>query len=381
MIHLRDWSYPTAFTQWGDEERAAIYRVLNSGRFTMGDEVRMFERDLAAYHGVKHAIMVNSGSSANLVAIAALFELQHLPLKRGDRAVVPALAWPTLYAPLIQYGLNLVVADCDETWNMSPHIMYPVSDCALFVACSILGNPADLQTLAARAKHSGAIFIEDNCESFGARRHGKLCGTFGRMGTVSFYHSHQLSAIEGGAILTDDDECNELCRMLRNHGWTKGVCADDGFAAEYDFRLMGYNVRPLELHAAIAAEQLKKVTAHGHARSVNYLCFIDRVTDAKLPIDLPQITHGATLNPFGFAFTVKTPEKREKLAAAFRAAGIDCRPPVGGSLRMHPYGKPWAKQETPRADYIHTHGLFLGNAPFDITDKIDAAVKIMGDVL
>lgn len=356
-------------------------RVMKSGQFTMGFEVERFERELATYFGVRHAIAVNSGSSANLVAVGALFHVNEHPLRRGDRALVPALAWPTTYSPLVQYGLELVVVDCDETWNMTTMPNYPVSDCALIVNVSILGNPANVPYWVAAAKRSGAFLLEDACESFGARHNGKLIGTFGKMGTLSFYHSHQMSAIEGGAILTDDDECNELCRMLRNHGWTKGVCADDGFAAEYDFRLMGYNVRPLELHAAIAAEQLKKVTAHGHARSKNYLCFIDRVTDTKLPIDLPAITHGATLNPFGFAFTVKTPEKREKLAAAFRAAGIDCRPPVGGSLRMHPYGKPWAKQETPNADYIHTHGLFLGNAPFDITDKIDAAAKVMEGVL
>lgn len=380
MIHLREWKYPTAFKSWGDEERLAIYRVLNSGRFTMGDEVRMFEMDLAAYHGVKHAVMVNSGSSANLIAVAALFHVDRQPLRRGDRVAVPALAWPTLYAPLVQYGLSLVVVDCDDTWNAATNPVYPVSDCALIVGCSVLGNPAHLEAWAARAKQAGAEFIEDNCESFAARRHGKLCGTFGRMGTLSFYFSHQLSAIEGGAIITDDDECAELCRMLRNHGWTKGVCADDGFAAEYDFRMMGYNVRPLELHAAIAAEQLRKANAFGFARSKNFVHWVDRV-EGRLPIVLPAITPGSTLNPFGFAFTVNTIEKREAVAAALRAAGIDCRPPVGGALRMHPYGKPWAMQETPNADYIHTHGLFLGNAPFDITDKIDAAATVMERVL
>ena len=373
------WDYPTAFTSWGDEEDGAIRRVLGSKRFTMGDEVAAFERELAAYHGVKHAVMVNSGSSANLIAIAAMFYVDKDPLRRGDRVAVPALAWPTLYAPLVQYGLKLVVIDCDETWNIAPPTISVLNDCAAIVVAPILGNPPDMTWWKDAADRAGATLIEDNCESLGARHRGKLCGTFGRMGTLSFFYSHQLSAIEGGAIITDDDECADLCRMLRNHGWARGVDQRPGFAAEYDFRLMGYNVRPVEMHAAIAREQLKKINRFGLARNRNWVLFLDRTYG--LPITFPQVIPLSTVSPFGMAFMVKDAVTRARLAVAFREHGIDCRPPVGGSLRKHPYGEPWKDQSTPNADRIHETGLFIGNGPFDIGDRIDRAAKIMEQVL
>lgn len=378
------WRYPTAFTSWGPEEADAIVRVVNSGLFTMGDQVAAFEHELAAYHGVKHAIMVNSGSSANLIAVGALFYLESLGrrLMRGDRVIVPALAWPTLYAPLVQNGLSLLVADADETWNMERQPLAPASDVALIVGCSILGNPMDAGWWAARAKRSSAIFLEDNCESIGAAINGgKMCGTFGLMGTLSFYYSHQISAIEGGAVITNDDECATLCRMLRNHGWTKGTARQPKtFAGEYDFEVMGWNVRPLELHAAIAREQLRKLDRFGLERNRNYNHFLEAVAD--LPIGIPQINPGARINPFGIAFTVADPALRSVLAMKLREKGIDCRPPVGGSFAKHRYARhaTWSGR-TPVADRIHDTGLFIGNAPFPITELIDEAVDIMRSVL
>lgn len=377
---MRQWKYPTAFTSWGEEERTAIDRVVRSGHFTMGEEVEAFEAELAAYHGVKHAVMVNSGSSANLIAVAALFHVDRHPLRPGDRVVVPALAWPTLYAPMVQHGLKLVVADVDDTWNASTQIMYPTSDCALFVGCSILGNAAHLEWMRGAADRAGAFFIEDNCESIGARHNGKLCGTFGKMGTLSFYWSHQLSAIEGGAVITDDDECALLCRMLRNHGWTRGTSRQpEGFAGGYHFELMGYNVRPLELHAAIAREQLRKLDAFTAERLKNAHYFDDCLTETAPEVVLaePALGENDISNPFGLAFEVRSPAHRELLAVKLNDAGIDCRPPVGGSFTKHPYGRPWATQSTPRADLIHDCGIFIGNAPFPIHELIDTAVDVI----
>src|SRR5258706_655305 len=146
-----EWFFPTAYSVWGDEERAAIDRVLSSGYLTQGEEVAAFEREFADFHGMKHAIMVNSGSSANLIAIAAMFHLREggyvnsntrprYPLRRGDKVVVPGLAWSTTYAPLVQYGLELVVADCNDQWNVGQYQGEPAV--SLEIWCSILGNPA-----------------------------------------------------------------------------------------------------------------------------------------------------------------------------------------------------------------------------------------------
>lgn len=393
------WDYPSAFSSWHptglSEETMAIARVMRSGQLTMGPEVAAFEREFADFHGRKHGIMVNSGSSANLVAVACLFHLRRNPLRRDDDemrgryALVPALAWSTTYAPLVQHGLKLRVADCDATWNAEPAIMgQPMPRVA--VICSILGNPCYGGQWRAAADHAGAFLIEDNCESFGAKcfhpNIGRtLCGKFGHLSTFSFFWSHQISAIEGGMILTDDEEMANLCRILRAHGWTRDVwhdpqgdpAAPPRFELEYEFTHFGYNVRPLEMHAAIAREQLKKAEAHQEARRRNASIFREMVGE-HLPI-LHPVINGVT-NPFGLHFRCDYKEDRPYLVEALRANGIDCRLPTGGSLRLHPYGSAVAAQQTPFADMIHQAGLFLGNAPFDISDKIEKAVKVMRSV-
>lgn len=372
-------NHPTAYSAWGDEEREAIARVVASGRFTQGEEVAAFEREFADWHGRAHGIMVNSGSSANLVAVAALFHVKRNPLTLGDQAIVPAVAWSTTYAPLVQHGLEPILVDCDDTWNADMGMSTVDLDrVRLVVGCSILGSPADLGAWKTLAKATAARFIEDNCESLGARTStGRLCGTYGDMSTFSFFWSHQISAIEGGMILTDDDELATLCRMLRAHGWSRDVQPATSFEEEYDFRLFGYNVRGLELHAAIAREQLRKLPGFIAARKANALAFQRAV--AGLPVVCQR--WGGDPSPFGLNFRVLDAPTRNRLVAAFRAAGIDCRLPTGGSFRLHAYGEPWRGQETPRADELHRTGLFLGNGAFDMEKEIERAVSIMKEVL
>ena len=382
---MTKYTFPTAFSNWGDEEAAAIDRVRASGNWTMGEEVAAFEAEFSAFHGKKHGIMTNSGSSANLLAVASLFHKTDNPLKRGDKVLVPAVAWSTTYAPLVQYGLDIVLADIDETWNAAPS--YPDADARLVVGCSILGNPAHLHWWKTQAERHGAYFIEDNCESLGALTRTKpgrfdtLCGTFGLLSTCSFFYSHQLSAIEGGMILTDDDELADLCRMLRAHGWTRDTArpgqSDHRFEAEYDFRLFGYNLRGLELHAAVAREQLKKLEQFRRQRQQNWHNFFTWTMD--LPITQPKVN--GILSPFSIHFSVKDKETRSQLVTALRANGIDCRLPTGGSFLRHPYGAaygpPWRDQKTPEADKLHDTGLFIGNPPFAFEEEILRAVKVM----
>jgi CDP-6-deoxy-D-xylo-4-hexulose-3-dehydrase len=371
-VKSKEFWYPTAFCGWGDEEHAAIERVTASGKFTMGEEVRAFEDELAAYHGREHAVMVNSGSSANLLMVATLMETGRI--HRGNTVQVPALAWATTYAPLIQHGLKLNLVDCDQTWNAA----WPCDNngsASLQVLCSILGNSCERFVGTA-----DFLVIEDNCESIGAIcADGRKTGTLGLMSSLSFFYSHQLSAIEGGAVLTDDDECAEMLRILRSHGWTKDVWPSKSFEEEYEFLRFGYNVRPLEMHAAIAREQLKKLDTGNVARRRNWDLFFNLTQD--WPIDHVSIQTNSAPAPFGLAFTVKNRETRLKLVHALRAADIDCRLPTGGSFRLHKYGEPWRDQQTPNADHIHNMGLFLGNAPYLIDDKIERVVQVMRKVL
>lgn len=362
------YEYPTAFSYWGKEEYAAIQRVLDSNWFTMGPEVEAFEDEFARFHNRHHCIMVNSGSSANLIAVAAMVEAGLI--QRGDTALVPAVAWSTTYAPLVQYGLNLHLIDCDATWNAEK--WYPVGIAKLAVGCSILGNPAHLPWWREHCKREGMLFIEDNCESLGASIGGELCGTFGLLSTFSFFHSHQISAIEGGAILTDDDTLAKLCRILRAHGWTRDVrTSHPPFGREYEFTAFGYNVRPLEMHAAIAREQLKKLPAFIAARRTNRSLFWDMASGINITRQEPN----GWQSPFGITFRVDGQRTRERLVTALRMADIDCRLPTGGSFLAHPYASTIkTRGYGAAAARLHETGLFLGNAPYDIEPQLARAV-------
>src|SRR5439155_1427758 len=172
--------YPLSSTSWGTEELEAIDRVARSGRFTMGEQVRAFEDAFAARLGMKHAVMVNSGSSANLVAVAALFYRSKRPLQRGDEVIVPAISWATTFHPLQQYGLKLKFIDVRlDTLNMdvSKLDVARTARTRMVVAVNILGNPAELALIREFCDRHGLILFEDNCESLGASLAGKPCGT------------------------------------------------------------------------------------------------------------------------------------------------------------------------------------------------------------
>src|ERR1700740_1009213 len=187
--------YELAISTWGREEIDAINRVVASDRFTMGPNVARFEEAFAAYHGRKYAVMVNSGSSANLVSVAALFYKKERPLQRGDEVIVPAISWATTYHPLQQYGLKLKIVDVElDTINLDTAQL----DAAIgprtraIVGVSILGNPAALDVMRRFADARGLYFLEDNCESLDAEFGDRKAGTFGHIGTFSTFFSHHI---------------------------------------------------------------------------------------------------------------------------------------------------------------------------------------------
>ena len=193
--------YDLAADTWGDEEKTAIQEVIESGRFTMGPRVAQFEQAFAEYFGRKHAVMVNSGSSANLVGVASLFHRADKPLQRGDEVIVPAISWSTTYFPLQQYGLKLRFVDVElDTLNMDVSRLAEAltSQTRMIMAVNILGNPAALDVLRDFADAHDLIFFEDNCESMDAELNGQKAGTFGDIGTFSTFFSHHISTIEGG---------------------------------------------------------------------------------------------------------------------------------------------------------------------------------------
>jgi CDP-4-dehydro-6-deoxyglucose reductase, E1 len=373
--------YPTGFKSWGEDEIAAIKRVISSDRYTYGAETETFEAEIAAYHGRQFAVAVNSGSAANWVAIAALCHLTgDRALRRGDAVIAPAIAWGTTWSPLIERDFDIVLADVDDTWNAPVFPLGRYPDARLYVSCPVLGNPAHVEDWFDAARERGVLCLEDACESLGAMTEdGRRIGTLGDVSTLSFYMSHQLACGEGGAILTDHPEIYRLCRQIRSHGWTRDTDEPKNFADEYRFVVPGTNARPIEITMAVAREQLKKLDGFIAARRKNDELFCSMILD--LPIRMQRYP-SRTASPFGIAFTVNGGKVvRELLAAALRDDGIDCRLPTGGSARKHPMMSRWSNQLTPNADRVHDTGMFLGNAPFPIDEQVERAIKVMRRVL
>lgn len=375
--------YELARSSWGPEEIEAIEEIVQKGFFTMGENVRTFEEQFARKFGAKYAVMVNSGSSANLVGVASLFFKKDRPLQRGDEVIVPAISWATTYHPLQQYGLKLRFVDVDlQTLNMDVSMLEKALTprTRMVVAVSILGNPCALDVLRSFCDRHGLILFEDNCESMGASLNGKPCGTFGDIGTFSFFFSHHISTMEGGIAITNDTETFHLMRSLRAHGWTRDIPADSpvfekkdqDFFEAYRFILPGYNVRPLELSGAIGIRQLEKLDRMVEIRRKNAALFQDLFKG-----DDRFILQKENGRSSWFAFTViLNPShglNRKKIMDALKAADIGYRVITGGNFLRHDairYFDYDVVGEVKNADIAHDWGFFVGNHPVDLSEQI-----------
>ncbi|MDC0879737.1 aminotransferase class V-fold PLP-dependent enzyme [Flavobacteriaceae bacterium] len=193
--------YKLASSTWDEKELAAIDNVVKSGMFSMGENVKEFENDFSKFFGVKYSIMVNSGSSANLLAIASLFFRKKNPLKRGDEVIVPTVSWSTTYTPLQQYGLKLKFVDVNlKTLNYDlDKLKTAVStETRLIVCVNLLGNPNDFDSIKELCSNHEIDIFEDNCESMGAKYKSQFTGTIGKVGSFSTFFSHHISTMEGG---------------------------------------------------------------------------------------------------------------------------------------------------------------------------------------
>jgi len=377
--------YPLTRSSWGQEEKAAIDRVISSGNFTMGKEVEAFEQEFANYHDKRYGIMVNSGSSANLIAVASLFYKKDNPLQQGDEAIVPAIAWGTTYHPLHQYNMKIRLIDVAlETLNLDilqlNKALSPQT--RLLVAVNILGNPSELHLLQKFANDHNLYLLEDNCESLGAELNGRKTGTFGDLSTFSFFYSHQISTGEGGMILTDNYELADLARSLRAHGWHRDT-KPKSVSGLYHFVLPGYNVRPLELVAAIGREQLKKLPNMTKTRRANLSLFRSLFKNDKRLI-IPIEGYGLSSS---FGFPIIAPPSmgvtRKGIFFALAAEEIEYRMITGGNILRHyvsKYYKISAVNNLPHANFIHNHGFFVGNYPTNLTLQITRLREVLDQI-
>jgi CDP-6-deoxy-D-xylo-4-hexulose-3-dehydrase len=384
--------YPLATASWGQEELDAMQRVIASGMYSMGANVQAFERDFAKYIGSQHCVMVNSGSSANLLMVAAFFYTKNpkLKLHRGDEVIVPAVSWSTTYYPLYQYGLKIKFVDIDlHTLNYDlDQLEQAVTDkTRAIMAVNLLGNPNDFDRIQKIIGGRGIVLMEDNCESLGATYKGKQAGTFGVMGTFSTFFSHHISTMEGGLIVTDDEEIYQILLSLRAHGWTRNlpkqnhVCSDksdDPFEESYRFVLPGYNVRPLEMEGALGIEQLKRLPNFIEERRKNGRLLQAELRDHK---DIMIQQEVGKSSWFGFSLVIRPGSQltRKSLIIKLKELGFECRPIVTGNFAKNEVVKYFDSEVHAtliNAEHIDLNGLFVGNHHFPIVDAIHELNKI-----
>lgn len=364
-------TYPLASNTWDEYEYAAIQSVIDSKMFTMGKKVELYEKNFADLFGSKYAVMVSSGSTANLLMIAALFFTNKPKLKRGDEIIVPAVSWSTTYYPLQQYGLKVKFVDINkETLNIDiDSLKNAISDkTKAILTVNLLGNPNDFAKINEVINNRDIILLEDNCESMGAVFQNKQAGTFGVMGTFSSFYSHHIATMEGGCVVTDDEELYHVLLCLRAHGWTRnlpkenmvtGTKSDDIFEESFKFVLPGYNVRPLEMSGAIGIEQLKKLPGFISTRRSNAQYFVDKFKDHPF-LDIQKEVGESSW--FGFSFVIKEGAaiERKSLVNNLISAGIECRPIVTGNFlkneRVLSYFDYSVHDTVANAEYIDKNG-------------------------
>jgi len=383
-------NYPLATSTWDEKELNAIQSVIDKDIFTMGDSVKQFEEDFALFLNKKYCVMVSSGSTANLIATAALFYTKNPMLKRGDEVIVPAVSWSTTYFPLQQYGLKLKFVDIDlDTLNYDLEALESAitDNTKMIMVVNLLGNPNDFIKIDKIIKDKDIFILEDNCESMGAEYRGKQAGTFGVMGTFSTFFSHHMATMEGGFVTTDDEELYHILLSMRAHGWTRNlpkenkICtkSDDWFEESFRFVLPGYNVRPVEMSGAIGIEQLKKLPTFLMQRRKNAKLFVELFenhSDFMIQKDIDNSSW------FGFSLIIKPTStlNRKDVIKRLQENKIDCRPIVTGNFTRNDVMKffDYEIHDTLKnADYLHANGFFIGNSQVCLEKEI----KFLKEVL
>jgi len=382
--------YPLASSTWSGEEEKALQGVISSGNFTMGQQVKDFETQFAKHFGAKYSVMFNSGSSANLALLAALRFDKSTKLPIGSNIIVPAVSWSTTYYPVNQLGyiLNFVDIDIDTLNFDSTKVRAAInSNTSAILAVNLLGNPCELQLLKDIATENNLILIEDNCESMGAMLNARHSGTFGLAGTYSTFFSHHISTMEGGLVTTDSESLMQTLKSIRAHGWTRDL-PDKNFVHDksgdewddlYRFVLPGYNLRPLEMEAALGIQQLNKLDSFVMQRRANAK-YLDSIS-LNLQNYRFQKENGQS-SWFGFSIVLKGHLRgmRRKLINQLSQNGIETRPIVTGNFTVNPvmqHMEYLPLPELPNAQEIHENGFFVGNHHYPIFTQLDKLVEVL----
>ena len=406
---------PYAARVYDHEEMENLVESALEFWLTAGHYTEEFERGLAAFLGVKHCSLVNSGSSANLLAFMALTSplLGERAVQRGDEVITVAAGFPTTVAPIIQYGAVPVFVDVSlPTYNVDVSLLEGALSArtkAVMIAHT-LGNPFDLAAVKAFCDAHNLWLVEDNCDALGSQYtlHGEThyTGTIGDIGTSSFYPPHHMTMGEGGAVYTNDALLHRIVRSLRDWG-RDCICASGqdnlcgrrfdrqdgelprGYDHKYVYSHFGYNLKATDLQAAIGVAQLKKLPSFVERRRHNFARLRAALADMEEFFILPTETENAVPSWFGFLLTCREGVERAKIVRYIEEHGIQTRMLFAGNLTKHPCfdamraaGKGYRiAGELTQTDRIMNDTFWLGVYPGLTDEKIDHMAQTVKDAV
>ena len=381
MTNRSDYEFPLVDSSYDNLEILRCIETLLSGKLTMGQRVREFEERFASQIGAPFAVMVNSGSSANLLAVSAILNpLRSKRLRPGDHVAVPAVCWSTSLWPMTQLGLKPVLVDVDaDTLNLSIESLltaisrFPIK---AVMMVHVLGNSTNVSALMEIVESHDLIMIEDTCESLGSSYRGRALGTLGDFGTFSFYFSHHMTTVEGGMVVAKTLEDYDLLRALRAHGWSREQSNRQQLEADnpqvdprFLFVNAGYNVRPMEIQAAFGLEQLARLNQMNEQRKENSRLMREAFEcnpKWHSQLHFPLAPDGIEACWFGFPFVVDPALALDykRFTSLLLSSKIDTRPIVSGNMDLQPAVRLFDIERSlgpfKGAQLVHDRGVFIG---------------------
>ncbi|MCZ8156444.1 MAG: DegT/DnrJ/EryC1/StrS aminotransferase family protein [Leptospira sp.] len=352
--------------------------LLKSPKLSMDVQCLEFEKRFAEMQGKKDAILFNSGGSANLAILQTLKNCDIL--RDGDRIGFSALTWSTNTMPIIQLGFEPIAVDCNRlTLNVMCENLKKAHEkfrLKAFFVTNVLGFAGDLDQIRTYCEKENIILFEDNCEALGTELETGKTGNFGVMSSFSFFVAHHMSTIEGGMVVTDDEQFSEMLRIVRANGWDRNLTSEgqirwrkkynikSEFEAKYTFYDLGYNFRPTEITGFLGNLQLNYLKDNIAARERNYLR-LEKIVASNAELLLLDRSHLKVLSNFAFPVLCKSPELRNKYLNQCSGAGVEIRPMIAGNMQRQPFYSKYTSElsELPDTDFIHDNGFYFGNYP------------------
>ena len=340
---------PLSVPTYGSEEVVEALDSLVSTWVTMGKKVRRFEELFAEYLGAQDALMVNSGSSANLLALSVLTNpVLPNPILPGEEIITPAVTWATTVFPILNVGAVPVLVDVElDSYNLDPgaveRAITPQTRAILLV--HLMGRPCEMDALQDIARRHNLYLVEDACEAHGAEYKGQKVGTFGDLSTFSFFFSHHISTIEGGMVVTDHEALAELARALRVFGWVRDLKDRDVLARQHEeidtrflFVNTGFNLRPTEIQGGFGIHQMPRLEAFIEGRRDNAAYWTEKLREFDDYLILPEEQPGTRAVWFGYPVTVRpeAPFSRGDLVRFLESRGLETRPIMAGNIAEQP---------------------------------------------